>query len=124
MLLSDPNNHGSPSDDGRLDALLLAYRAACPDPEPSADFMPRLWQRIEAREKVSVVFGRVARNLVTAALALTVMMALALSLSRLDSGVYSKQSYMEVLEAAHSQANLDNFAPVHIEPVSDTGYQR
>jgi hypothetical protein len=35
--------------DTELDRLLSAYRAATPDPEPSADFMPGLWRKIEAR---------------------------------------------------------------------------
>ena len=52
------------------------------------------------------------------------MMAVAVSLTRLDTQVYSKQSYVEVLEANDLHENLDNFAPVHVEPVSDTGYQR
>ena len=35
--------------DSKLDALFAEYRSACPDPEPSADFMPAMWKRIEAR---------------------------------------------------------------------------
>jgi hypothetical protein len=124
MLVNDPGNHESIGGDGRLDALFLAYREACPDPEASPDFMPKLWQKIEAREKVSVLFGRLSRNLVTAALALTVMMALALSLMSFQSRAYYNQTYVEVLAADHLQENLDNFAPIHVEPVSDTGFQR
>ena len=126
MLFNDQGNHESMGDNERLDSLFLAYREACPDPEASPDFMPRLWQKIEARERVSVLFGRLSRNLVTAAVALTVMMALALSMMRLQnrSPYDQNQTYVEVLAADHLQENLDNFAPVHVEPVSDTGYQR
>jgi hypothetical protein len=124
MLLNDQGNHESMGGDGRLDALFLAYREACPDPEASPDFMPRLWQKIEARERVSVLFGRLSRNLVTAALALTIMMAVALSVMRLQNRSFYNQTYVEVLAADHLQDNLDNFAPVHVEPISDTGYQR
>ena len=35
----------------RLDECFAAYRDACPDPEPAADFMPRLWARIEGRRE-------------------------------------------------------------------------
>jgi anti-sigma-K factor RskA len=35
--------------DEKLDPLWAAYREACPCAEPSAQFMPQLWQRIEAR---------------------------------------------------------------------------
>ena len=37
--------------DARLDECFAAYRDACPDPEPAADFMPRLWARIEGRRE-------------------------------------------------------------------------
>ena len=42
---------------GRLDALFAAYREACPDPEASPDFMPRLWARIESRQQLQAVFA-------------------------------------------------------------------
>ena len=122
--MGDLNNREPVGENGALDALFRAYREACPNPEPSADFMPRLWLRIEAREKIPVLFGRLARNLVTAALALTVMMTLALSLTRLNNRADYSQTYVEVLAADDAQKSLDPFAPVHVEPVSDTGYQR
>jgi hypothetical protein len=42
---------------GRLDECFAAYREACPDPEPSPDFMPRLWARIEGRRQFQEVFA-------------------------------------------------------------------
>jgi len=33
----------------KLEWLWKAYRAACPTPEPTANFMPGLWSKIEAR---------------------------------------------------------------------------
>ena len=33
----------------KLDPLWAEYREACPDPDPSASFMPQLWQRIDNR---------------------------------------------------------------------------
>jgi len=41
--------------ESRLDACFAAYRDACPDPEPSADFMPQLWARIEGRRQAQAV---------------------------------------------------------------------
>ena len=38
--------------DARLDEWFAAYREACPEPEPSAGFMPRLWARIEGRRVI------------------------------------------------------------------------
>ncbi len=54
----------------KLDELFAAYRAALPDRDPSAGFMPELWRRIDHQRKPSLSFGRFARAYVTAALAL------------------------------------------------------
>jgi len=108
----DHQNHQMESDDARLDALFEAYHAACPDLEPGADFMPRLWQRIEARQGMSAVFGRLARNLATAALALSTLLGLAVSISGSRVALPS-ESYVEVLAEEHNSANLD-FEPVRL----------
>jgi len=113
----DHNQMGS--DDTRLDALLAAYRDACPDPEPSANFMPQLWQKIEARQQSSTVFGRLARNLVTAALALSGILGLAVSLSHSRPAALPSESYVEVLAEDQARENLDYFEPVQIEPAAD-----
>ena len=39
--------------EARLDDLFHAYREACPDPEPSVNFMPAMWAKIEARQASS-----------------------------------------------------------------------
>ena len=111
----DHDNLGS--DETRLDTLFAAYRDACPDPEPSANFMPQLWQKIEAREQTSTIFGRLARNLVTAALALSVVLGLAVSLSSMAA--LPSESYVEVLAEDQARESLDYFEPVHIEPGAD-----
>lgn len=111
----DHDNLGS--DETRLDALFAAYRDACPDREPSVNFMPLLWQKIEAREQTSTIFGRLARNLVTAALALSGILALAVSLSH--SPTLPTESYVEVLAEDQARESLDYFEPVHIEPAAD-----
>lgn len=113
----DHDNMGS--DETRLDELFTAYRDACPDPEPSVNFMPQLWQNIEAREQTSTVFGRLARNLVTAALALSGILALAVSLSHSSMAALPSESYVELLVEDQARQSLDYFEPVHIEPVAD-----
>ncbi|HET9319333.1 MAG TPA: hypothetical protein VFO27_06145 [Bryobacteraceae bacterium] len=114
----DDQNPRVGSDEARLDGLFMAYREACPDREPGADFMPQLWQKIEARDRVSTVFGRLARNLVTAALALSVLLGLAVSLSSHVAPLPS-QSYVEVLAEDHARQNLDYFEPAEIVPAAD-----
>jgi len=61
------------NDDQKLDALLGAYRAACKGPEPSANFMPELWARIESRQSFTFSFRRMANAFTTAAVALSVV---------------------------------------------------
>src|ERR1044072_2807720 len=86
------------SDDERLDALFRAYAKACPDREPSANFMPNLWQRIEARQNNAFFsFRRMANALVTAAVALSI--ALGVYMSMPNPYNYS-QSYIEALAEA------------------------
>ena len=42
----------------RLDALWAEYRDGTPDPEAGPNFMPQLWQKIEARRvETTSVFG-------------------------------------------------------------------
>ena len=60
--------------EGKLDALFAEYRAAIPDPEASANFMPMLWQRIEARRSANLsIFRRLAQVCVGATVALLVV---------------------------------------------------
>jgi len=61
-------------DDARLDSLFRRYRAACPDVEPSANFIPALWQKIEARHSFWFLFGKLGRNAVTASAALCLLL--------------------------------------------------
>src|SRR5215831_7646347 len=89
----------------RLNSLFRAYKDACVAPEPSANFMPQLWQRIESRQTFSFFFGRVARGFVTAAVAVTLAMAFYLAVPR-NAGAYSS-TYVEVLAASHNTDSPD-----------------
>ncbi len=89
-----------------LDALFRAYRAAFPDPDPSANFMPELWQRIEERQRSVFFLGRWARAFVTAAAVLSLAMAAYLYIPHGHSSLFSAESYVEVL-AGHSQDNTE-----------------
>ena len=89
-----------------LDAWLRAYRDACPEPEPSANFMPELWRRIEDRQRSVFFLGRWARAFVTAALVLSLGMAAYLYIPHGHSSVFSFESYVEAL-AGHAQDSPD-----------------
>jgi anti-sigma-K factor RskA len=101
--------------DDKLDALWAEYRAACPDPEPGASFMPVLWQKIEARRtETTSVFRHMAEAWALAALALALILAvLAPRLHR--ETVYSANTYVEVLDNAHSNDAQDLLAAAEVE---------
>jgi hypothetical protein len=86
----------------KLDALWAEYRSVCPDPEPSANFMPALWQKIEARRiETTSVFRHTAQAWVMAALALTLLIIVLLPRLQREP-IYSANTYVEVLDDAHS----------------------
>jgi hypothetical protein len=89
------------NDEERLDALFRAYRDACPTPEASANFMPNLWQRIEARQTYAFSFKRMANALVTAALAFSILLGVYMSMP--NSNPYYAQTFVEVLADASTQ---------------------
>lgn len=92
----------------RLNALFRAYGEACVPPEPSAHFMPQLWQRIDSRQKFWFSFGRIARGFVTAAVAATLAMAVYLAVPRYSSAIYNS-TYVDVLAASRGTETLDLF---------------
>jgi hypothetical protein len=117
------NNHaGLDLNNARLDKLFLAYRDSFPDPVPNVNFTPELWARIEAREVSSNLFGRMAKALVTAALAAT--MILALMLSTLNQKTLNQTeswngTYIEALRADHAST----MEPLNLDRVSELEQQ-
>ena len=87
----------------KLEALFVEYREACPDPEPSPEFMPELWQRIEARRQaaLSVLVRRWVEVCVVAALALSLLLTTLLIPRTQRLPVY-QFTYLDVLAAADS----------------------
>jgi len=104
------------SDDARLDRVFQAYRAVCPDFDPSANFMPGLWKKIETRQSTTTVFGHLARNLMTAALALSAILALAVSFVPQP---LPSDTYAEILTEHQVRETMSEFEPVRISPISD-----
>jgi len=98
----------------KLAALWIKYKEACPDPEPSANFMPELWQKIEARRQaaLSVLFRRWVEACVVAALALAVLVTTLLIPRSQRLPVY-QSTYLDVL--AEADASQD----VLVLPVGD-----
>lgn len=99
--------------DSQLDEMFRAYRAACPDPEATANFMPTMWARIEAREVSTNWFGRVAKALVTAAIAASVILGMMTS-ARNQSSSFFDATFVEALRADHAST----LEPLHIDRIS------
>lgn len=99
--------------DDKLDSLWRAYRAACPDREPSANFMPSLWRRIESRQNFTFSLQRMVRGFVTAAAAVTIAIGVYVSLPRATqpTGV----SYLEALAEANTLDTPEIVGPVRLD---------
>jgi hypothetical protein len=97
----------------RLDALFQAYKRACPAPEPSANFMPELWQRIESRQRFSFSFSRMANALVTAAVALSIVLGVYTSV--IGTPTYDPQRYIDVLAEANPLDAPEIVAPASLD---------
>jgi hypothetical protein len=101
------NKPGNP--DAELNNLFRAYRAACPETEPSANFMPEIWRRIEERRRSQFYLGRWARTLVTAAALLSLGMAAYLYIPQAHQAGFS--SYVEAIAAGHAVDSADLIDP-------------
>jgi len=107
------------SNDERLDALFQLYARACGSPEPDALFMPRLWQKIESRQSIVVMFRRMASGLVTAAALASLVMAYLVT-PRVNSPGFYQATYLEVLAEEHASQSPDYAEPVSVEIDSET----
>lgn len=62
--------------DRQLSNLLRTYRDACPDIEGGANFVPGLWQKIEARRTLPMMMRRWVQVFVSGSVAATLAMSL------------------------------------------------
>jgi hypothetical protein len=91
--------------EGRLDRLLAAYRDSLPEVEPSPQFLPGVWQKIDAAKPVSWIFPlqRFAVRLVAgSALAAAILTGSAMLTTshRLPDAEDLGASYVDVLTVA------------------------
>jgi hypothetical protein len=91
----------------KLDALWAQYREACPDPEPSGEFMPGLWRRIEEqRTAATFVFRRLAQACVMATVALTVVLGVVV-IPRIQRAPVYATTYVDILADTHPNTYVD-----------------
>ncbi len=90
--------------DDKLDALWAEYRNACPDVEPSANFIPHMWQRIEAQRGAvaSSWFRLWAEIWLVATVTLAIVMGVILIPRFQSNSPAYLASYVDVLAAADS----------------------
>jgi hypothetical protein len=98
----------------RMDALFRAF-AACPTPEPSVNFMPTLWQKIEARQQFTFSLRRMANAFAAAAVAVTLALSVYMYIPRSASSVVPGQTYVDVLAESHPLAAPELVSPTRLE---------
>lgn len=105
--------------DRRFDNLLREYREACPEVEPSADFMPGLWQKIEARQSVPFAMRRFTRVFVSAAAALSLLMGTLL----LTPSVRNPNAVIGLIDLVEDEVATVAYADIDVEPHGESSWQ-
>jgi hypothetical protein len=119
MMSGTPMEQGSQAEtEVLLNDWFRAYRDACPEPHAGTNFMPELWSKIEAREASTNLFGRMAKALVTVALAATVILGILVSSVSQSNTTYNG-TYMEALTADH----ISNLEPLNLDRISEMEQQ-
>jgi len=103
------------SDERSLDELFLRYRDACPEVDPGPNFMPMLWQKIEARHSFWFTFVRFGRGALTASAAVCLLL-LVLNLS---STPQVMASYTDAILAETSAEQTYYTEAIHPNTVPD-----
>jgi len=88
-----------------LQTLFASYRAAVPDPAASANFMPELWRRIQARQTLVMRVRKLTQVFVGAAAAACLLFAM-IQVVPGGSRPEVHASYVDALAAAHPAENL------------------
>jgi len=100
--------------DQKLDSLFVVYREAVQDPDASADFMPKLWSRIDAKRSFVYRLKRMSQVAVAAALAACLLGgALITPLSQRTPHISG--TYVDVLAEAHAEDAVAAMGGVRID---------
>lgn len=102
-----------------LDELFTAYRDALPDRDAGPNFTPEMWALIEAREVSTNWFGKMAKALVTAAIAASVILGVLLS-SMNQSAPFFNGTFVQALVADH----IATLEPLHLDRISEIEMER
>ncbi len=108
-------------DDRQLDELFAAYKGACPAPDLSAEFMPGLWDRIDASRSFTVALRRWAGAFVAAAAVVCIAMVFYFAAYQpVVSPVYTT-TYVDTLGNGEPFETLAYAEVVSYEPAASMG---
>jgi len=97
------------------EALLEQYREVCALPEPGRNFMPGLWQRIDAKRSRTLRFEHAAKSLFAAAVAVSLVLGTFLFLPSQQPSAFNSGSFVEELASANAAGSGTFFEPVRLE---------
>lgn len=80
----------------QFDQLMERYRAASPDPEASPNFMPTLWQKIDARQNYLLEWKRWTQGFLAGAVAASLLFIVLQVLPKSEPSFYTA-TYLETL---------------------------
>jgi len=93
-------------DHNELDNLFAQYKQAIPDPDPSVNFMPELWRKIESRQSFAVRVRKLTQVFVGAAAAVCLLFAM-IEVIPGSTRPDVHGSYVDVLAASHPVDSLN-----------------
>jgi len=114
-LNSDSDERFEASEERSLDELFERYRLACPEINAGPNFMPVLWQKIEARHGFWFTFVRFGRGALTASAALCLLLVVL----NLASTPQVMASYTDAILAESSAEQTYYTEAIHTNPVPD-----
>jgi hypothetical protein len=99
----------------QLDRIFAQYLEACGSPDASANFMPTLWGKIEARQNKGLFFERVARTFVATTMAACGMLGVLMLLPSQQPSAFYNSSYVEAVATANARETAPYLSPVHFD---------
>jgi hypothetical protein len=97
--------------DQHLNALFRAYRESVDHGDADPNFMPQLWERIDAKRSGSLLVRRVARIFATGAVGLAVLIGTAVSFSAPEQ---SDDTWVEVLANNKLSEVAADYTPIRL----------
>jgi len=92
--------------DSELDELFRAYRQSLADVDPSAGFMPGVWEKIEARRSFAFRVTHLARAFLGGTAVLFTLMAGFFVLVENRAAPDPHESYLDSLASAHATDSM------------------